>query len=314
MAELGPQRPARPATEAQVRARFFNSANAFDLRHAPVPAKTFVEEAGAALRPEGPTALIDCDQSAAMEIPVPATTPLMRARYARVVGGESLSVDFAATGTICFVIEGSGRSVCTDGAGATEAVEWQAGDVVLFPGACPVEHHAASSGDAVLWLVTDEPLLAAGGLVPDAASCRGIVHYPASEIERQLDLVMGAEPEPDTSGRALIFSTEALEPTRNLHPFLTLSLNTLPPGESQAAHRHNSAAVTLIVEGSECDSVVNGHALPWRRWTTMVTPPGATHSHRNHGTGRARFLIVQDGGLHYLARTMAFESRPDTMA
>ena len=40
---------------------------------------------------------------------------------------------------------------------------------------------------------------------------------------------------------------------------------------------------------------------------TLVTPPGAPHSHHNAGPRSVRFLIVQDGGLHYHARTMGFE-------
>jgi gentisate 1,2-dioxygenase len=91
---------------------------------------------------------------------------------------------------------------------------------------------------------------------------------------------------------------------------LTLSLNTLPPGDSQPAHRHNSAAITLIVDGDDCHSMVDGQAGPWQRWSTMVTPPGAAHSHHNGGDRRALFLIVQDGGLHYRARTMGFQNLP----
>ncbi len=37
-----------------------------------------------------------------------------------------------------------------------------------------------------------------------------------------------------------------------------------------------------------------------------MTPAGEPHSHHNPGAGRAQFLIVQDGGLHYRARTMDF--------
>jgi hypothetical protein len=36
-------------------------------------------------------------------------------------------------------------------------------------------------------------------------------------------------------------------------------------------------------------------------------PPGEPHSHHNGGDVQARFLIVQDGGLHYHARTMGFQ-------
>ena len=39
----------------------------------------------------------------------------------------------------------------------------------------------------------------------------------------------------------------------------------------------------------------------------MITPPGEVHSHHNDGDRLARFLIVQDGGWHYHARTMGFE-------
>jgi gentisate 1,2-dioxygenase len=38
----------------------------------------------------------------------------------------------------------------------------------------------------------------------------------------------------------------------------------------------------------------------------MITPPGTFHSHHNDGDEVALFLIVQDGGLYYHARTMGF--------
>jgi gentisate 1,2-dioxygenase len=53
--------------------------------------------------------------------------------------------------------------------------------------------------------------------------------------------------------------------------------------------------------------MVDGVRCPWTHWATLVTPPGAPHSHHNEGEAGARFLIVQDGGLHYHARTMGFE-------
>lgn len=41
-------------------------------------------------------------------------------------------------------------------------------------------------------------------------------------------------------------------------------------------------------------------------FSIMITPPADTHSHHNDGDHLARFLIVQDGGLHYHTRTMGF--------
>lgn len=309
MATMGVQRHAAPATAAQARARFFNSANAFNIRLSPVPAHGFADEARAALRDGAPTGFIACDQSAALDCEGPATTPLMLARYARIRAGEVLDSSFVASGAICYVIAGGGRSVCRLATG-DETVDWSAGDVMFFPGGAGVAHHA-DDADAVLWIVTDEPLLACDGLQSsakaDTPANGGVVHCPAAEIARQLDLIYAAVPEPTTSGRALIFSSEALEASHNIHPFLTLSFNTLAPGESQAAHRHNSAAITLAVDGDTCHSSVDGQAMPWQPWMTMVTPPGAAHSHHNAGGRRALFLIVQDGGLYYRARTMGFQ-------
>lgn len=315
MAEMGPQRQAVPATPAQARGRYFNSANAFNIRLAAVPAQSFGDATARAMAPGARTGTIDCDQSAALGCEGPATTPLMLARYVRIAARESLGARLRGSGAICYVIAGAGTTeIKVDKEGIpgddkTERIEWAAGDVILFPGASEVVHRADGE-DAVLWLVDDEPLMAFGGLRATPRTTSATVHYPAAEIRHQLERLYDAEPEATTSGRALIFSNETLEHTHNLHPFLTLSLNTLPPGESQAAHLHNSAAVTLIVDGDDCHSMVDGQLVPWQRWTTMVTPPGAPHSHHNGGAKRALFLIVQDGGLHYRTRTMGFTSLP----
>ncbi|WP_299785261.1 cupin domain-containing protein [Ramlibacter sp.] len=298
MATLGPQLALDACSGAQQRARYFNSANAFNVKLPAVPAQGFHAEAVRALGPDTPTGFIACDQSLAMGMDTPATTPLMLARYARIAPGDCLHADFVASGSIWYVISGAGR------ASGAETVEWRAGDVMLFGGGGALTLTAGLTG-AVLWVVTDEPLLAFGGLLP--ARGTACVHYPADEIARQIRIIEQATPDEDTSGRALIFSHETLEASRNLLSVLTLSLNTLPPGEAQPAHRHSSAAITLVVQGKDCHSEVGGKQGPWQPWTTLVTPPRAPHSHHNGGTRRAEFLIVQDGGLHYQARTMGFE-------
>lgn len=311
MAAMGPQRQPAPASAAQARARYFNSANAFNIQLPAVPAHSFAAEAQRALDADTPTGYIACDQSDALGCDGPATTPLMLARYARIAAGDALPMRFASSGTICFVIAGTGTSDIADigGVATGEHIAWSAGDVIFFPGGPAVTHRAAHE-DAVLWLVSDEPLLAFDSLRAAPSPWAAAVHCPAVEIRRQLALLHDAVPEATTSGRALIFSSDALAHTHNIHPLLTLSLNTLPPGDSQPAHRHNSAAITLIVDGDGCHSMVDGQAAPWQRWHTMVTPPGAAHSHHNGGDRRALFLIVQDGGLHYRARTMGFQGLP----
>jgi gentisate 1,2-dioxygenase len=158
-------------------------------------------------------------------------------------------------------------------------------------------------------------LLAHEDTVPRTTSQRGLaaVHFPADEIERQLEMLFRTSANTETSGFAVIFSSAELEPTRNLLPTLTLSLNTVPAGCMQRPHRHNSAAITLVLTGDDCFSMVDGKPCDWRPHRTLVTPPTALHSHHNGGHGpRARFLIVQDGGLYYHGRTMGFAFADDS--
>jgi gentisate 1,2-dioxygenase len=89
-------------------------------------------------------------------------------------------------------------------------------------------------------------------------------------------------------------------------PSLTLSLNTVPAREHQREHRHNSAAITLVLKGECAYSMVGGLRCDWSPFATLVTPATDPHSHHNESDERAMFLIVQDGGLHYHARTMGF--------
>lgn len=293
MASLPVQLPEAPATPAAARARFFNSGNAFNVKLPPVPAAEFSAVAAAALAREAMTGVHFCDQSAAIGCAFPATTPLILARYAVIRAGDVLNLDTQSTGLIGYVLRGAGEA---------PGFGWGAGDVLLLPGgAVTLRAHE----NAVLWLVGNEPLLAFEGLRP-GATAMAPVHFPADEIERQLALIGACTSNDSTAGLALIFSSDGLEAWRNLTASMTLSLNTLPPRENQRAHRHNAAAITLVLQGENCHSRIAGETRPWSLYNTLVTPPGEPHSHHNGGDVQARFLIVQDGGLHYHARTMGF--------
>jgi quercetin dioxygenase-like cupin family protein len=304
MADLPMQHPRAPASAAQARARFFNSGNAFNVKLPAVPAQLFAPPQ------EGRYGVFDCDQSRALGCGFAATTPLMLARYVRIAARDTLlPLDVCATGSVWYVISGSGRL-----ANGAEGFAFGTGDVFLLPGATGYRLEAGDADDAdeggvLLWTVGNEPQLAfeRAQPAPVAKAAIDAVHYPAHEIERQFALIFASGTREETSGRALIFSSDRQAAARNLTPTLTLSFNTLEPGTHQRTHRHNSAAITLVVQGEECHSVVDDAVCPWAPWSTLVTPPGAPHSHHNAGPRGARFLIVQDGGLHYHARTMGFE-------
>jgi gentisate 1,2-dioxygenase len=303
IAEMPAQRPSAPANAAEARGRFFNTGNGFNVQLPPVPDRIFTAEPSRALNPATPTCLIACDISADLACRFPATTPLVLAHYARIRAGESMTTDFVASGVIAYVIAGSGMTQC-----AGQDIAWSAGDLFILPGGEPALHVAGDS-DAVLWIVTNEPQLAFENL---QAPARGeapteLVHYRADEIARQIDLIYEVGRDEQIAGSALIFSAEQQEATRNILPTLTVAMNSLPARMVQRPHRHNSVAVSLIIKGERCFSVIDGQRKDWAPWATTITPPVSVHSHHNGGDEQALFLIVQDGGIYYHMRAMGFE-------
>ena len=302
IADLPAQRAAMPKTTAEARALYFNTGNAFNIKLPEVPDLSFTDEPARALSKDTPTGFIACDRARELGTSYPATTPLVLARYARIRAGESLAARFEASGVIVYVMTGSGSTDC-----GGEQVAWHAGDVFVLPGGA--EHvHRASAEDAVLWVVTNEPQLAFESLRAPAEGNgpTETVHFPADEIGRQIDLLYAVGRGNDIAGSALILSSTRQEAIRNLLPSLTVAMNSLPAGASQRPHRHNSVAVSLVIEGEGCHSMIDGRRKDWSPWATTVTPPTSMHSHHNQGDKRAMFLIVQDGGIYYYTRALGF--------
>jgi gentisate 1,2-dioxygenase len=301
MAEMPVQLALNPVTAAEKRSRYFNSGNAFNIKLPPVPGKIFTEEPAKALEMEA-TGFINCDLSDQMQCAFPATTPLMLARYAVVKAGETLNARLVNTASIWYMI--SGRAELSVG---DEVASTGKADVFLLPGGVPTT--ITASEDSLFWAVGNDPQLQFDTSVPVTGEGAAVefVHYPAAEIVHQLDVVYGSNANASTSGHALIFSAKKTEAARNITPTMTLSLNTLKPRSAQPPHKHNSAAITLVVAGEPAYSMVAEEKCDWSLWATLVTPAAAKHSHHNDGDTRAEFMIVQDGGFYYHARTMGFE-------
>lgn len=284
------------------RARYFDSENAFNMVLPPVPGHSFVKERDQVLNPETDTQLIQLDQSSAMNFTFPATTPLVLAAYAKICAGDTLDYNPCASTIFVYVIKGGGASEQ-----GKERIEWGEGDVFSLPGGVPITHSSGAQ-DSILWLVTNEPQLAFERLAPpnlDSALVQA-THFPADEIKRELVLADEKLNDRLTAGLAVVLSTKNLEESRNISPSLTLAMNQLRAGGVQPPHRHNSVAVSLVVNGPDCFSMIDGVRKDWEPWATVVTPPESVHSHHNDGTGQANWLIVQDGGLYYHCRTMGF--------
>jgi len=284
------------------RARYFDSSNAFALKYPPVPCHQFLAERDRACDPATGTCLIPLDLSDRLGLEFQATTPLMLTCYARIRAGERLTTRFKASGELYYVLRGSGRTV-----NGGDTIEWGPSDVFCLPGGGETTHLAGEE-DGVLWAITNEPELAFEHLEPPAPgnAVTSAVHYPAAEIRQQLKRVAKKLEGQKIAGLALVFSSVDQARLRNVLPTLTLAVNQLPPGEVQRPHRHNSAAITLSIQGERCYSMIGGRRVDWQQDAVMVTPPGDVHSHHNEGEQWMSCLIVQDGGLHYHCRTMDF--------
>jgi gentisate 1,2-dioxygenase len=285
------------------RARYFDSANAFALKYPPVPCHQFLAERNRALDPATGTAAIPLDLSDRLGTEFAATTPLILTRYLRIRARDTLRTQLKASGELYYAIEGSGET--SNGA---DRIAWGPGDVFCLPGGRE-SNHVAGDADCVLWLITNEPELAFEHLEPPrhGNAVTGPVHYPAAEIAHQLKRVGEKLKGQRAAGLALVFSSAEQARSRNVLPSLTLAVNQLPPGDSQRPHRHNSAAVTLSIQGKNCYSLIDGKRVDWQEHAVMVTPPGDVHSHHNDGDQQMICLIVQDGGLYYHCRSMGFE-------
>lgn len=291
-----------PDTPYTRRARYFSDDNGFMFRWPPLPVRQFLAERDRAYHPGTPTGMIALDSSDALGTPYPATTPALLLRYVKIRDGEELRTNLNASGEIYYVIHGKGES--RNGA---DGIAWREGDMFLFGGGGETVHRSIG-GDCMLYLGTDEPLLAYDGLrAPEPGKAKvATTHWPAAEIERRLESEW-QRPLTDTStGRFVQFASEALAPSNNTLPFIVVGLNTLAVGGDQRAHRHNGVAVTLALQGEGTYSMIDGQRVDWSTGAVQITPPTALHSHHNRGAQRMRALIFQDEALHYYTRTPGF--------
>lgn len=289
-------------TDHTRRARYFSADNGFEFRWPAVPQRQFLAERDRAFDTTTPTGMVPLDLADVLGTATPATTPVLLLRYLRIRAGEELRTALAASGEICYVLAGTGES-----RNGGDTIAWKAGDLFLFPGGGDTVHRAGRD-DCLLFLGTDEPLLAYDGLrspAPGAARVQ-TTHWLAEEIDRRIDAEWQRPLTDRSTGRFVQFSSVALAPSNNTLPFVSVAINTAAPGGDQIPHRHNGVAVTLALQGEGVHSMIDGRRCDWSTGAAQITPPTAMHSHHNRGARRARSLIFQDEALHYYTRTPGF--------
>jgi gentisate 1,2-dioxygenase len=301
------QRAAVPGTSdrATSRARFVAVEPGFNIRRPALAPCAFLAERDAAFDATATSAVIPLDSSATLGTAGPATTPLLLACYLRIRPGDVLRTRPHATGEIHVALLGSGATTKGD-----DRIAWQQGDVFLLPGGiAPTIHVAGGEAPAVLYTVSDEPalrFLGAAPPLPGEAPVEATL-WQAHVVRAELDGLRARELSPDTPGRAVNLSSGRTASLATCLPSMTMTYNAIPPGGRQRPHRHNAAALVLVLEPGGCCSTIDGTIIPWSGHAVLLTPAGAVHDHANEPDDPwALALIAQDGGLHYQAGTMDF--------
>ena len=293
--------PSALETPCARRALYWSAANNFQQLQPDVASHVFVAERDRAIDPRTGTALIPLDLSGRLGLGYPATVPNLLARYVRIAGGDEAGYELASSGEAYYVIEGTGTAAKNG-----DSIEWAAGDVFVLPGGGRTRIRTHDE-DALLWMVTDEPVLSYFG-VERTGLDQEAVHYPAEATAREMARVHGRPDDGTQSGKAVLFTRAGLETTHLATPTVAFALNSLPPGEDQPPHRHNAAALTLCIKGDGVYSTVDGRKVDWQDRAVMVTPPSALHSHHNRGPDMMYSVVAQDGGVFYNARTLGYAS------
>jgi gentisate 1,2-dioxygenase len=317
-----PQHPGRPdlADDALRIERLSEAARFHDYRYASnpiadgtlgaVPGTRF----GAELHEQGITRTIPLDNSAILGCQGPATSPSLCASFVHVCPGDAHITDANATSQLFFVMRGSGSTRVADGsAGVGTEIPWRAGDIFTLPARSRATHVAAQ--DAALYWVHDEPLLRYLGAEASRQQFAPTL-YPQASIRKALDAVIN-DPASATANRvSVLLGNRGFPQTMTITHVIWAMFGILPVGAVQAAHRHQSVAVDLVVDAKPgCYTLVgrtlgkdglikDGERFDWNPHSVFVTPPGLWHSHHNESGFPAHILPIQDAGLHTYLRTL----------
>ncbi len=285
----------------QERAIWNTPENAFDWSWPKVPRHQFLSEKEKAYDFNGDSLLIPLDISNVLKTSYMATTPSILARYIKINSKKNLSHILSTSGEIYYVLEGKGFSK-----NENEMIEWSKGDVFCFPGGKETEHSSIAD-NSILFLVTNEPLLNFEQLSPSYNNSNILPsHWPHEKTASFLEERYKRPKTKETSGVAVLFSTEETLPSRNTIPSINTSINTLEAGGDQRPHRHNGVAITLAIEGEKVYSMIEDQKIDWKNGVAQITPAAELHSHHNRGSKRMISFVVQDEGLHWYLRTTGF--------
>lgn len=307
-------------------ARFYEYSAAVDPLAAgtitPVPVHRFAPEPAGGQR----SRVAALDLSAELGLPYPATSPALLASFVVLLPDDPLPTTGTGTSELYYCLRGDGwsdfeRPSPPPGRPAAGRIAWGPGDFVVLPAGCATVHCAAGDQDAVLYRVTDAPLLDYLGATARSGRFEP-THFDGRTARARLAEV---ERDPRASGRnriSVLLGNAGTPQTLTVTHTLWAMLGVLPAGQVQRPHRHQSVALDLITDctpgcysliGSSltaAGTIADPQRVDWEPGAAFVTPPGLWHSHHNESGGPAYLVPVQDAGLHTYLRSLDIRFAP----
>jgi gentisate 1,2-dioxygenase len=275
----------------------------------------------------GPTRVVPLDNAAALGVDYPATSPGLLAAFVVLEAHDSLRTTPDATSELYYCLAGQGTSSFTrsDRTGPTSSgvLTWRHGDFVTLPAGCTTVHTAGDER-ALLYRVTDAPLLNYLGVTPTHARFEP-TRFDGAEAKARLAEVQRDPASARRSRISVLLANTATPQTLTVTHTLWAMLGVLPVDRVQRPHRHQSVALDLIVDcapgcyslvGSDVDDngdIIDPTRVDWESAGAFVTPPGMWHSHHNESGQEAYLIPIQDAGLHTYLRSLdiRFEAAGD---
>tara|TARA_B110000858_G_C17751161_1_gene449741 strand:+ start:361 stop:1383 length:1023 start_codon:yes stop_codon:yes gene_type:complete len=266
------------------------------------------------LHENGDTRIIGFEVNKQLDINYNCTSPNLMASFVRICIGDTIKTTANATSQAFYVIRGNGLTKSEHG-----EISWEIGDLFVVPVTKGVIEHTCISADnfggAALYWVHDEPLMEYLGVSPTKAKFEPTLFKRESMIS-EIETIKHSDVEGERNRLGVLLGNKACEQTKTLTHVLWSLLNSIPPKNTQRAHRHNSVALDLAVSGNpnvytlmgkEIDTdgnIINPIRCNWTPGGVFITPPGWWHSHHNESDEVAWVLPMQDAGLYTHQRTL----------
>ena len=194
--------------------------------------------------------------------------------------------------------------------------------LVVVPAVGPAIHRA--SADALLYRVTDEPLLRYLGVRPHPTDllAQG-PHFPATDVRAELERVLQDPRATDRNRLAVLVNTTTTALTQTVTPVLWAMYGLLPTGAVRVALTDTSRSRSDLV--AECrpgcyslvgrsiddrGEIVDPVRVDWEPHGAFVTPPGLWHAHHNESGAPTIIVPIQDAGLHTHLRSLDIRFAP----